>query len=135
MIRLARARREVERFFRTPKGLLILLLSALLVVAAVGEDLRRVWQVLAASTVTAALVDVPLLRWWKGRWEFPSGAVLTGLLIGMVMSPQEPWSVGAAAAAVAVVAKYVARTRSANVFNPAALALVGAYYVFKAGHS
>lgn len=135
MTRVTRLRHAATRFFRTPKGLLILLLGALLIVAAFGEDLRHLWAGLATAVAAAALVDVALLRWRKGKWEFPSGAVLTGMLVGMVMSPHEPWRVGAIVSAVAVALKYVVRTRSANVFNPAALALVGAYYVFGAGHS
>src|SRR5262249_16068035 len=31
---------------------------------------------------------------------------------------------------IAVVSKYIARTRSANIFNPAALALVATFYIF-----
>ena len=136
MTRVSRLRKDAARFFRTPKGILTLLLMALLIVAAFGEaDAVHRWQPLVTTVAAAALADVLLLRWWKARWEFPSGAVLTGMLVGMVMSPHEPWYVGAASAAVAVVLKYVLRTRSANMFNPAALALVGAYYAFRVGHS
>lgn len=135
MTRVTRLRHAAARFARTPKGLLILLLAALIAAGLALEHLAHLWQGLAASVLAAALVDVPLLRWRKARWEFPSGAVLTGMLVGMVMSPHEPWHVGAVVSAVAVALKYVLRTRSANVFNPAALALVGAYYVFGAGHS
>lgn len=133
--RARRLRRELARFFRTPKGLLILLLGALVAAANVVPAARLAWPGLGAAIGAAALVDVPLLRWWKRRWEFPSGAVLTGMLVGMLMSPHEPWYVGAACSAAAVALKYVVRTPSANVFNPAALALVGAYYAFDAGHS
>lgn len=90
MTRLIRARHAAERFFRTPKGLLILLLLALMVVAAFGEDFRQWWQGLVSAVVIAAAVDAPILRWHKKRWEFPSGAVLTGMLVAMVMSPHEP---------------------------------------------
>lgn len=136
MTRAMRMRHGLVRFFRTPKGILILLLLALLLVAVFGEgEAVRGWQPFAATVAAAAIVDLVLLRWWKARWEFPSGAVLTGMLVGMVMSPHEPWYVGVVSASLAVSSKYVLRTRSANMFNPAALALVGAYYGFKAGHS
>lgn len=46
-----------------------------------------------------------------------------------------PWYVAASTSALGVVSKYLFRTRSANVFNPAALALVGTFYVFDSGHS
>ena len=133
--RARRMRRATLRYVRTPKGILLLLLTALIGLAGTQLDLRLVLPGLAASTAAAALVDLPILRWRKGRWVFPGGAVLTGLLVAMVMSPREPWHVGALASAVAVAAKHVLRTRSANIFNPAALALVGTYYVFDAGQS
>lgn len=136
MTRVMRLRHDLVRFFRTPKGILMLLLVALLSVAAFGErDAVANWPPFAAAVAAAGGIDLVLLRWWKRRWEFPSGALLTGMLVGMVMSPQEPWYVGAVAAAVGVALKYVLRTRTANIFNPAALALVGSFYAFRAGHS
>jgi Na+-transporting NADH:ubiquinone oxidoreductase subunit NqrB len=43
--------------------------------------------------------------------------------------------VPACTSAVAIASKYIARTRSANVFNPAALGLVATFYVFNTGQS
>jgi Na+-translocating ferredoxin:NAD+ oxidoreductase RnfD subunit len=57
------------------------------------------------------------------------------MIIAMVLSPREPWYVAAGAAMAAVVSKYLFRTRSANVFNPAALALVAASHLVGAGQS
>lgn len=125
----------VQRFVRTPKGWLLLLLAGLIGAANVALPARLAWPGLAAATAAAALVDLPLLRWRRRRWVFPDGAVLTGLLVGMLMSPHEPWYVGAVCSGAAVALKYVVRTPSANVFNPAALALVVASYAFDAGHS
>jgi Na+-translocating ferredoxin:NAD+ oxidoreductase RnfD subunit len=76
-----------------------------------------------------------MLRIRGGAWEFPSGALLTGLIVAMVLSPHEPWYVGACAAAVGVASKYLARTRAANIFNPAALGIVATFYVFDSGQS
>lgn len=123
------------RFFRTPKGWLLLLLAGLIGAANVALPARLAWPGLAGAMAAAALVDLPLLRWRRRRWVFPDGAVLTGMLVGMLVSPHEPWYVGAVCAAAAVALKQLVRTRSANVFNPAALALVGAYYLFDAGQS
>jgi len=125
----------VRRFFRTPKGLLIILLAILLVLASFGGSIRLVAPGLASAVAAAALIDVLILRKKHDAWEFPSGAVLTGLFVAMVLSPFEPWYVAACASAVAILSKYIFRTRSANVFNPAALALVAAYYVFHTGQS
>jgi Na+-translocating ferredoxin:NAD+ oxidoreductase RnfD subunit len=103
--------------------------------AAPSEGLRLVWPQLLGAVGVAALIDIVLLRFRKEAWEFPSGAVLTGLIVCMVLSPHAAWYVAAVTAAIAIVSKYVARTRSANVFNPAALALVATYYLFDSGQS
>jgi Na+-translocating ferredoxin:NAD+ oxidoreductase RnfD subunit len=128
-------RESTRRFLRTPKGLLTIVLVLLVVAAALGSSFALIAPGLLAAALVAMAVDAPLLRWREGHWSFPSGALLTGLLVAMVLSPHEPWYVAAITAAVGVVSKYVARTRSANVFNPAALALVATFYIFDTGQS
>ena len=99
----------VRQFFRTPKGLLIILLAILLVLASFGGSIRLVAPGLAGAVAAAALIDVLILRKKHDAWEFPSGAVLTGLFVAMVLSPFEPWYVAACASAVAIVSKYIFR--------------------------
>jgi|SRR5579883_1162248 len=125
----------VARFFRTPKGLLIVIFAILTVLAAPHEGLRRVGPGLASAILVAGFIDVFLLRRMNNYWEFPSGAILTGWIIAMVLSPFEPWYVGAATSAIAVFSKYIFRSRFANIFNPAALAIVITFYIFDTGQS
>ena len=125
----------VRKFFRTPKGLLTIVLTALVAVAAPSEGWALAGPQLLGAVIVAGLLDVVILRARKHAWEFPSGAVLTGFILAMVLSPHEAWYVAPAASAIAIVSKYVVRTRSANVFNPAALALVATYYIFDSGQS
>jgi Na+-translocating ferredoxin:NAD+ oxidoreductase RnfD subunit len=126
---------SARRFFRTPKGLALLAIGLLAVIATVEAGPRRVGPVLAAGILVAMLADAPLLRWRDGEWVFPSGALLTGLIVAMILSPYQPWYIAATTSAVAIASKYLVRIRTANVFNPAALALVLTFYVFHAGHS
>lgn len=125
----------LQRFFRTPKGLLTLVFIVLLAVAAPSEGMRLVMPVIASAVLAAAAVDVPILRWREGAWTFPSGAILTGLIVAMVLSSHEPPAVVAWTAVIAVVSKYIFRTRTANIFNPAALAVVVTFYLFDTGQS
>jgi len=125
----------VRKFFRTPKGLLTILLVMLVALASPWSGGMLVLPGLASAVVAAAVIDVLILRWRHPRWEFPSGAVLTALIVAMVLSPFEPWWVPAATAAIAVVSKYIVRTKAANVFNPAALALIVSFYAFNTGQS
>jgi len=126
---------SVRRFLRTPKGLLLLIFIVMTALATAGEGVARVAPGLCSAVLAAVVIDLPILRLRAKRWEFPSGAILTGFIVAMVLSPHEPWYVSAATSAVGVLSKYVCRTRSANVFNPAALALVATFYVFDTGHS
>jgi Na+-translocating ferredoxin:NAD+ oxidoreductase RnfD subunit len=125
----------VRRFFKTPKGLLTIVLVILVAMAAPHEGIRVVAPGLIAGVIVASLIDAAALRWKRKRWEFPSGAILTALIVAMVLSAQEPWYVVAVTSAVAVASKYVFRTHAANIFNPAALAIVVTFFVFNTGQS
>jgi Na+-translocating ferredoxin:NAD+ oxidoreductase RnfD subunit len=125
----------LRRYFRTPKGLLLAVLTVLVVVGAAGEGMTRVAPGLAGALLAAVLVDAPILRLREGEWVFPDGSLITGLIIAMILTPYEPWHLAAVASVIAVVSKYAIRTRSANVFNPAALALVVTFHAFNTGQS
>jgi len=107
----------------------------LVAIAAVTDGARLIAPGLLSAVLAAAIVDLPILRQRSGKWEVPSGAILTGMLVAMVLSAHEPWYVPACTSVIAIVSKYLVRTRSANVFNPAALGLVVTFYVFDTGQS
>lgn len=123
------------QFFRTPKGLLLIVLLVLLAIAVPHEGVGAVATGIAAAVVLAAGLDAVILRMREGAWMFPSGAILTALIIAMVLSAHERWYVAALTSLVAIVSKYILRGRSANIFNPAALGLVLTFYVFNTGQS
>ena len=82
------ARGSVARFFRTPKGLLTIVLVALIAIAAPHEGWRLVLPELVTAVTVAGAIDAAILRYRHRRWEFPGGAVLTALIVGMVLSAQ-----------------------------------------------
>jgi len=131
----SRLAHSARRFFKTPKGLLLLVFMLLLAIAVPSEGARTVAPGLAAAVTLAAAIDVVALRIREGSWVFPSGAILTALIVAMVLSAQERWYVTAITSGVAVLSKYVFRGRSANIFNPAALGIVLMFYVFETGES
>ena len=120
----------VRRYFQRPKGVVILVLGVLVMLAALGMGPGLVLPDLAVAMIAAAVVDALLLRYMDGAWSFPDGAVLSGMFTAMILSPLEPWPVVAVTAMVGVVAKQFLRTRSANIFNPAALGLVATFHLF-----
>lgn len=128
-------RRKAKNFFGTPKGLLILLLVTLIAIAAPREGFRTVMPGLLSAMLAAGFLDAVILRLRKRRWEFPDGALLTAMIVAMVLRAQEPWYVTTITSLLAVSGKYLIRSRTANVFNPAALALIASYYLFHTGQS
>jgi Na+-translocating ferredoxin:NAD+ oxidoreductase RnfD subunit len=118
---------------RGPKGTLILVLGLLAAIGGVNNGLSVVAPGFSAAVLVAIAIDAPIIRVTKGRWEFPSGALLTGMIVAMILSPRAPWYVAAATAGFAVISKLLFRGHTANIFNPAALALVASFYVFSSG--
>ena len=127
--------RRIKNFFKTPKGLVMIILAAFIAMAAPGQGFRTVMRGLISAAIAAGLLDAIILRARKKLWEFPSGAVLTAMIVAMVLRAQEPWYVVTITSVAAVLSKYLFRTRSANVFNPAALAIIASFYVFHTGQS
>lgn len=136
--RVAPPRRTVmaslSRFFRTPKGTVLWLLSGLVFFAWLRLG-HKVLPGLEAAVLTATALDAFIGRYATGRWTFPDGGLLSGMFVAMVLAPQAPGYVAPLTAALAVASKHALRTRWSNVFNPAALALVVAALVFPAGQS
>lgn len=113
---------------------MLLVLLGLVVIGSLGTS-RPTWQVVLMSVLSASAVDIVAMLWKKGRWLFPSGAILTGMLIAMVLTRESNLAVVAVTAALAVVLKHVIRTSWSNVFNPAALALIVTAPLLHSGQS
>jgi Na+-translocating ferredoxin:NAD+ oxidoreductase RnfD subunit len=135
-VQLPDSLRHARRFFRTPKGLLLLLFAGMAVVAAgpAGGAVSVLPNLVIACAVCAAL-DMAVVYLRTDEVIFPDGALLTGVIIAFVMRPQEPAVVVACAAGIAIIAKQALRTRWSNIFNPAALALVLSGLLFRAAEN
>src|ERR1700693_847763 len=104
--------RRVRKFFKTPKGLLTIILGGFAAMALPGQGVHAAVS-LASATIVAGLVDALILRVRKNAWEFPSGAVLTAMIVAMVLRSQEPWYVTTITSVIAILSKYVVRSRAA----------------------
>ena len=127
--------RALKRFVRSPKGYLLIVLGVLTAVASLGEGVARVEPNLVGAVLAAAAADLVVGRKLRGVWTFPSGAILTGLIVALVLSPEEPLHAAVGTAVLAIASKYLFRTRWSNIFNPAAFGLVLAVFLFGSGES
>ncbi|MCA1723751.1 MAG: hypothetical protein LC748_05790 [Thermomicrobia bacterium] len=82
---------SLTRFFRTPKGYVLIILALLAAIAAVPAGIRHVAPGVIGAVLAAMLVDLAIVRVLRGVWFFPSGALLSGLIVALILSPAEPW--------------------------------------------
>lgn len=127
--------RPLRRAVRSPKGNLLLVLGALAFVAAYAAGDSVVLPNVMNAVGAAALTDIVVQRVERKVWIFPTAGILTGLIVALVLSPYDSLMIAPATAVLAICSKHLFRARLANIFNPAALALVVAAVAFDAGHS
>lgn len=123
---------KARRWARTPKGLLLLLFVPLLLLGVPGQGASDLLPGVAAGIVAASAIDIAVAKRTRDRWIVPDGAILSALIVGMLLSPIEPWYVVAATSMLAITSKHLFRIGPANVFNPAALAIVASSLLFDA---
>jgi enediyne biosynthesis protein E5 len=127
--------RSLRRFFQTPKGYLVIILALIATIAAPSQGLGFAIPTLVGASVTALVVDMAIVWYLRREIAFQSGGLLTGMIVALVLSAQESWYVPVGTSVIAIVSKHLFRTRTANIFNPAAFAIVCAYFVFASGDS
>jgi Na+-translocating ferredoxin:NAD+ oxidoreductase RnfD subunit len=127
--------RPLRRAVRSPKGNLLLVLGGLAFVAAYAAGDSVVLPNIMNAVGAAALTDIVVQRVERKLWVFPTAGILTGLIVALILSPYDSLMIAPATAVLAICSKHLFRARLANIFNPAALALVVAAVAFDAGHS
>jgi len=123
--------KRVRRAVRSPKGTLLLLFVPMILLALPRAGASEVLPGLFAAVAVAVVIDMATAKLVHNRWIFPDGAILSALIVAMVLSPIEDWYVVAATATLAITSKHLVRIGPANVFNPAALAIVAASILFE----
>src|SRR5436305_1853946 len=93
---------RLRRYLRSPKGQLLVVLAGLIAVAGPHEGLAHAIPTVIAAVVPATLLDFMLVKLREGVWIVPDSAVLSGLIIGMILSSREPWTISAATGLLAI---------------------------------
>lgn len=127
--------RTLRHFLRTPKGTLLAIFLGLFAIAAptAGWSVALSHMLAAVLGATGTEVAISLLDRRSSR--FPSSAILSGMIVGFVLSPVTPPAITAAVGILATLGKHLFATERWHVFNPAALALLVAVPLFGTGQS
>jgi Na+-translocating ferredoxin:NAD+ oxidoreductase RnfD subunit len=123
------------KFIRTPKGTVLVILVLLMLVAAIHVSDRPGIGNTIAAVATAAVIDWFVAAARKNKKVFPDGGIITGLIIGLVLSGSVSWHVAALTSAIAVISKHLLKIGRKPIFNPAAFALLFTLLAFHTGQS
>lgn len=124
-------------FFQTIRRInlklyLIVFLSLLALWEMIQSGLLPILPHLLVSVGVAVLLDSGIHYLKKGKIILPLSAIITGLLVGSILSPDERLWVVALAAAVAIASKHLIRLRNRHLFNPAVFGLLVVSLFFSA---
>lgn len=124
-----------RKYVKTPKGYVTILLIALAIIGAFHlSDVRGLANVCLA-VATAVVVD-GIVAIMQHRQKFLSdGGIVTALIIALVLVTSAPWYVVVATTAIGIISKHVLKSGRKPLFNPAAVGLLIAIYVFHVGES
>jgi Na+-transporting NADH:ubiquinone oxidoreductase subunit NqrB len=125
----------IRRWVRSPKGNVVLVLVVLAAIAIPREGAVRTGVQLLVAVAISVGVDVAISL---GRGEPPSvpdGALISGMMVGLIIVPGAPLIGVIMASALAGGSKHILRVPQFHLFNPAALGLLFSLALFPAGQS
>jgi Na+-translocating ferredoxin:NAD+ oxidoreductase RnfD subunit len=124
-----------KKFIQTPKGIV---LSILLILAVIGLSYSGgsggIKNTLLA-VVTGLFVDF-VVTYITGRpLKISDSAIITGVIIGVVLSPVTPWYYVLFTTVIALLSKHLLKEKRKPWFNPAAFGLLVSATLFTTGES
>jgi Na+-transporting NADH:ubiquinone oxidoreductase subunit NqrB len=92
----------------------------------------RVIEAVLLSISTAVLLDGVIIWRKEGKFRFPGGALISGLIIAALLEPDlENRFIYFIAPTLAILSKHIIRVSNRNVFNPAAFGLLTTALLFQ----
>jgi len=132
---LSRTTVPLRRWLRSPKGNVVIVLSVLAAIAIPHEGIVRAGlQVLVAVAVSTG-VDVAFSLGRGDAPSLPDGALISGLMVGLIIVPGAPLTGVIVASGLAAGSKHILRVPQFHLFNPAALGLLFSLALLPAGQS
>ncbi len=122
---------------KTPKGLVLLILGLIALVASIltPSILLDNMVNIAVASATALVIDYLVGRFYDKKRGFSNGGLITAWIVAMVLSSVTPIYVVMATTAIAVASKHIFRVKRKPIFNPAAVGLLISTYLFSSMQS
>jgi len=118
----------------TPKLYTLVVLLLIATIAGIGSDSRGIINA-GIAMITAILLDGAIFILQSRKRLFSDGGVITGLIVALVLGSSTPWYIIAGSTAIAIGSKHVFKIKNKPIFNPAALGLLVAIFLFSSDQS
>ncbi|MDU0204060.1 MULTISPECIES: RnfABCDGE type electron transport complex subunit D [Paenibacillus] len=120
---------------KKPKSYVIICLVAFLVIAEVLlSDIKGIYNVIIALVTAVGMDGICFLFGKRKKW-LADGAVITGFIIGLILSTTTSWYLVAITVIMAILSKHLIVFKKKPVFNPAAFGLLLSILFFQTGQS
>ena len=126
---------ELRRWLRSPKGNITVFLCLLVALAGPVAGIGSIVGQLAVAVLLSIGIDLTVSVVRRGAISIPDGALITGLMVGMILVPSAPLPAVLAATTLAAASRHALRTFQSNLFNPAAFGLLASLLLVPAGQS
>jgi len=118
----------------TPKIYVLIVLLLLTVIAGTNSDPKGILNT-GVAMITALFFDGIIFMLQSRKKLFSDGGVITGLIVALVLGSSSPWYIIAGTTVIALVSKHLFKINKKPIFNPAALGLLVAIFLFPSGQS
>ena len=119
----------------TPKLYVLVILLILTVISGTNSIDSRGILNSGVAMITAFLLDGIIFLLQSRRKLFSDGGVITGLIVALVLGSSTPWHIIAVTTVIAITSKHLFSINKKPIFNPAALGLLVAIFLFSSEQS
>ena len=114
----------------TPKNYVLIVLLIITAVAGTNSaDTKGILNT-GVAMMTAILFDGIIFKLKSRKKLFSDGGAITGLIVALVLGSSTPWHIVAETTFIAIASKHLFRINKKPIFNPAALGLLVAIFLF-----
>lgn len=116
--------------FKTPKTQIGFFLTLIFITAFINNPSQKILLVFLLSIVSTVTSDLLFVRLRNIQPFFPSAALVTGSIVGLLTSPYLSWYVPIVVGIIAMFSKNFIRFSNRHIFNPAGFGLLVGAIIF-----
>jgi len=107
----------------------IIALSVTAIGGMVINGFEKTLPTIVVAVLTASVLDF-LIDKFKGKTRFPYSAVISGLIVGSIVSFEDPLYIPFFASALAIISKHILKYKVYHTVNPATFGMLASFLIF-----